>query len=95
MQDLNNQVSQADEAERFHEAMNEIENLSRGKKGVLPIGYMVETHGYVFEWTHIGWIIRPNGYISHAEIAKRYPSREERVRFYKSLNAKQRKRFFV
>ena len=89
---LNNQELQVDrKVRRFHYAMNEIENLMRNKKIIRPPGFMVRTHGYTFEWNHIGWILRPYGYLSHAEVMERFSTSEERLQYYRRMNTRKRK----
>ena len=93
---FNNEVFQMSKQERrFRYAMNEIKNLSsKNKKVPRPVGFIVRTHGYVFEWDFIGWILRPNGYLSRSEVAEHFPTEESRRQYYLHMNIKNRRLMF-
>lgn len=85
---VDNRGSQSDKQQvRFLCAMREIDNLEKRRMNnriVFDIGFILRTHGFIFEYTNIGWVLRPSNYLRHAEIVKRYPRRSDRARYYRA-----------
>lgn len=83
MQIINNQLDGERTPVSLRYAMQEIENLMRKEWIIIPIGFILRTHGLIFEKGKHDWILRPRNWLHHAEITKRYPEKCQRRRFYK------------
>ncbi len=67
---------------RFECAVRELANLPRRKPGLLQLGTIVMTHGFVFERVEEGWRMQPRSYLQGNAIEKRFATPEERYSFY-------------
>lgn len=91
IRDLNNQPSAlARKQAHYDSAINETLHVQQKQKKnscVIAVGFILYTHGLIFEFTANGWVLRPNNYLHHTEVIKRYPKRIQRARFYKMRHA--------